>query len=1750
MKTPPSFTRTTQGPLRLRFLCSPSLGDATSASPLRRPACCGQAAMASAEAEWACYLALVGTGDASPSPRVLFRQPTTDHAHTPFPPAVAAFAFTDSDAQHTAVLTMGDGSRLHVSSLRLSRQRALLLLSRVPLLAQSLAALQSIAAAAMRPLEAAIAARALLRLPLPLPGVEMRMRLAGQPLRLATPAVGAPPALGVSLLAFCRRVGVDVAMRCIAILVAELRLALVSRSAAVLGAGAEALMALLHPFEWAHTYIPLLPISLREYVEAPCPFIIGLAATPTEIHGGSRDDELSELRALLPADVCVLDLDAATLSVPPDEPLEPLPTADAVILRDELRGWMAEYASAPSGGVPSAGTPSTDTPPADAPSADALAPPAHGEEMVATAEVVAACDAGANAGAQLAWMRMWRRLVGGYSAHLLENGADIDESALLEATAPERRAFVRQLLASAAFPRHLERVAAGDIVDDLVSGTSLAGGGVDGVSASGAPAAAPAPAAASPTTAVVDSPMAEMVVLELPDDLGLQSGESMSTTGSPATNAAFPATPGSEHGASVDGQGVADPNDHWEQILTWPAEESAAAASVASASILVAVATAAEAAPRSVALQLTYASELMRAGRPMDALGAMELAQHFSRDARTRRRRSSIGDTLEAPSFSSTGSRVSRRAARERRLSELTAHSEAMRVSEGDSGRSSFGHGASFGGGSSPVHRQPSTGTGSSSVPDVTLRCLVRACLAQLDPRRLAELATLREAPGGGLPAVRSRRESATAPPVFAMPSPMLNATGANAPNVAEITDATTAAKGAGSGPVALADAAGSSSWRVRFGQTLRDAAASAAAHRAGLLLPQSPHTPLPSHTPRTPHMPLSGGSGSSRHSSSLSSQRPPLLAVWARAYLDERARAEAVVQFDDDIERATAPTYADRDSDDDDERPTAVEYGYDGSPPPLLERLDGASANGPPAGWGLAIPWPWGVDGSDAAGRRQHVAVEPVLLFSQLHQQRHAESDADAQVNTDGAGEDGGADGGAAAEESGSGRGITWSDFDTFGGELLQVAGAPELSKLWSCLVARQANPATETSRIEVGAGVEMSPRGDDAGADADDAAFSRRLPLPELDAWHTALRTTLLPTSTWRRRLGLEARELLLKRTRRPSVRSEALGVPGMLALTSERLLFGSVSFVTAASLPALRSVRAAENFLGESILRLKLDDGRDEAHKTKEVHLRFGRGGTARAQRDAWAGCLELMRRAYAHAYALASELPIARAAHCVACAAALPSEGDGAPLLQLLPAQPPRSGAPRSGYVTSGADGAQWRLMRLSGDVGKTTTLRIACLAAAGSGFAIGTLGGEIRLYRLRVGRATSHAVERSSSSTSVADADSSPVPPTPRRPDTPPPSPFVNALSPLSPSTPAAAHKDATADARNPPAFSLSPRAEVSPTPSMPQLPPLPPESFLPAPYVHVPPLPADVPAPSSSPSPPPRSAPSPPSPPGPRVPASEVESSSQLVTTEIARAQCDEPARALAFAAGAGGSARLVALTSGAACVWSSRLRSSSELMRADGHRSCALAVASRTADGGSLIAVASEHATDWRVPREIRISELRGSRGETPYELRSLLLPAPVRAMAFCGEHSLCVAHDDEYVLLSLASGSVRELFRFTPGYGAPYLRRLSHNELLIMQPPPRVGERQIGLFLDRKGHVARRSTAAWRRAPVACLARGRALIAVLPNAIEITHPTAEPTEQSLPFPEPSDADDGGDVLLVATHDAVYGLLPPRGCS
>lgn len=1627
------------------------------------------------------YLAVV---EGSP-PRVSKRQPTEDRKSLPFPIGVCAFAVSSGTPrhrprEHTAALTMTDGSRVYVASLTVYARRgnswdtrALCALSRRPLLRQLLAALRALHTAWCHGPEAASrAARTLLMLPVPLPGVVLQTRLGGLPLQLSAARVGSPPTLGVSLHDFVRRVGVEVAIGAAEVLVSELRLAMISRNEHALGVCAEALLATLYPLEWAHTYIPLLPREWRACVEAPCPFLIGVVAgggrgaadgmggavdgdgagAATDTDDGEGDDVCS----ILPPDVCVLDLDAGTLHVPADEPLERLPPLERGVLSEELHAWQAARA-------PPAARASRSAAPCDSHEGigahdcdgvgDHVESRSSSEDEEPLGEM--ADGTGVDAAAQRAWLATWRLVLSGYTSHLIDSGADVDATRLLDTVPLQRRPFLRQLLASAAFHRHLERVAMGEIVDELSGGSASA------------------------------TPPPPLAVLSLPDGLCTEAADAATEAADAATEAAEAATefrrePSALHRASLvslleweavasadepssstgtgTGTGTTDAVGTETSICTQPSHEA----------LLMATAAAAAASMSSVPLQLMHAAELVRVGLPTEALSFLEATQQRVR--RLQRASSSSSSLSASP-------RSDPRVARSGRM--LATSNATTPVSERERAR----HPMALGGGSPAVDALGSSerlldAAGLAARGErLALRAVVRSALSQLDARHLAELATLRSPSSSRL--VR-RGFSSSSRQAAGQRSGLAETTDV------ETTDATDVADVAAN--LTLADAAHSelaepgaaaatiraeatqSTWRDKLGQTLRAAATAAAVRQAGML-PPVPHAPQ---------------AQSPRPSSGLSPQRQPLLAVWARAYLDEQAAAEAACTSDS----AEAAAEADRfgaalDDDDHDGGGDGIvrnmrSFGG-GDCGALFARQDSTSvADGPPQGWGLAIPWPWSI-GSDTTGRRQHIAVEPVQLFSQLHA-RAAENAPASTLDA------GGYAANQAPPELAAARCITWTDFETFGGELLQVSGVPELPKLWSCLMAAQkrtfdaAVPPRPTTASETpDSAMVLSPQPPEPSIPPDDAT----LRLSIFESWHSVLCGTLHPSTSWRRRLGLEAREMLLKRTHRPAVRNEPLGVPGILALTSERLLFGSLRFQTAASLPALRSVRKAEGLLGEALLHLGI-----EGPKAAPLLLRFGRGRSARAQRDAWLDSIELMRRAYAHAYALASDSPVTCAGHCVACAAALPDEVDATPLLQLLSAQPPRSTA--RGPCALESDSRQWQLLRLTGDTGMMPSLRVSCIAAAGSGLAVATLGAELILYRVRISR---HGGDAS----------------TPPCISTPPPSPVTPGQR---------------SDRHLPPGISLcgdiaAPALDDDgcPRPNI--------GTAADEPDTHCAVSPLQPPTPPSTPM------------------AARAATGPQVIATELSRARCTQPATTLAFAAAVGCSARLVSLAAEVR-VWSSRLHSFSELSLPEAHRHTHIAVATQR-DGGSVLAAASECATNLFSPRAIRVFRLSGPRGNTPLAARSLLLPTPILAIAFCGERYLCVAHPNEYVLLSLISGGVRELFSFVPDHGAPFLRRLSPAEVVLVQPPPRSGERHLGLFLDHNGNVARRSTAYWRQPPLTCLARGRTHVTLLSNAIEVEHPSREPRQQSLPFPDARCADDGGDLMLFANCDAVYALLPPR---
>ncbi|KAG6586761.1 WD40-repeat-containing domain [Phytophthora cinnamomi] len=91
-------------------------------------------------------------------------------------------------------------------------------------------------------------------------------------------------------------------------LLTEKKIVLSSTNRPILTHVAETLRALLHPFECQQVYIPLLPLSLVEFICAPVPFFMGI-----------RSDQ--RLERLMAEGVILVDLDNNDIRLPPNEEL-------------------------------------------------------------------------------------------------------------------------------------------------------------------------------------------------------------------------------------------------------------------------------------------------------------------------------------------------------------------------------------------------------------------------------------------------------------------------------------------------------------------------------------------------------------------------------------------------------------------------------------------------------------------------------------------------------------------------------------------------------------------------------------------------------------------------------------------------------------------------------------------------------------------------------------------------------------------------------------------------------------------------------------------------------------------------------------------------------------------------------------------------------------------------------------------------------------------------------------------------------------------------------------------------------------------------------------------------------------------------------------------------------------------------------------------------------------------------------------
>lgn len=67
----------------------------------------------------------------------------------------------------------------------------------------------------------------------------------------------------------------------------------------------EALESLLYPFNWQHTFVPILPLNMPDVIDAPAPFLIGVLRSSRTPWDKTLDDVSVPLFSYF--DVCYLN---------------------------------------------------------------------------------------------------------------------------------------------------------------------------------------------------------------------------------------------------------------------------------------------------------------------------------------------------------------------------------------------------------------------------------------------------------------------------------------------------------------------------------------------------------------------------------------------------------------------------------------------------------------------------------------------------------------------------------------------------------------------------------------------------------------------------------------------------------------------------------------------------------------------------------------------------------------------------------------------------------------------------------------------------------------------------------------------------------------------------------------------------------------------------------------------------------------------------------------------------------------------------------------------------------------------------------------------------------------------------------------------------------------------------------------------------------------------------------------------------
>ena len=144
---------------------------------------------------------------------------------------------------------------------------------------------------------------------------------------IARPPLSARANLDVSLTPLLLALGPDALVATVVALVAETQVALVSSRPSLLLPVAAALLALIAPFSWGVTYIPVLPIPLIDIMGSPSPYLIGWPGSLEQARSAEKG-------------VIFVDLDTGIVHVPPPPSANTLPRVPDAQKKKLMRALM------------------------------------------------------------------------------------------------------------------------------------------------------------------------------------------------------------------------------------------------------------------------------------------------------------------------------------------------------------------------------------------------------------------------------------------------------------------------------------------------------------------------------------------------------------------------------------------------------------------------------------------------------------------------------------------------------------------------------------------------------------------------------------------------------------------------------------------------------------------------------------------------------------------------------------------------------------------------------------------------------------------------------------------------------------------------------------------------------------------------------------------------------------------------------------------------------------------------------------------------------------------------------------------------------------------------------------------------------------------------------------------------------------------------------------------------------------------